>query len=158
MLEVLAFRLYDKHTSRSQRGRPLQLKLFIFHWLQWNIFWNITFLKYFPTLKVSIWNKTHIFLCSFLFYFLLLLQNYSDELAVSAQAWVDQCTMSHGPPTTRMLNGIFLLSLFFLSLCFPFIMLLYPWHAKVPCELTDGVIDDQSHSEHNLIYSLNTFF
>ncbi|TMS10383.1 Cysteine-rich secretory protein 2 [Larimichthys crocea] len=31
--------------------------------------------------------------------------NYSEEVAVSAQAWVDKCILSHGAPSTRMLDG-----------------------------------------------------
>lgn len=33
------------------------------------------------------------------------LQNWSEEAAASAQAWVDTCSMDHGPPSSRMLGG-----------------------------------------------------
>lgn len=42
-----------------------------------------------------------------LFSFFFLLQSYNEEVAVSAQAWVDKCILAHGAPSTRMLNGIF---------------------------------------------------
>ncbi|XP_004078447.2 cysteine-rich venom protein pseudecin-like [Oryzias latipes] len=35
----------------------------------------------------------------------MLMMSYSEELAVSAQAWVDKCVLDHGPPSSRMLNG-----------------------------------------------------
>lgn len=33
------------------------------------------------------------------------LQNWSEEAAASVQAWVDTCSMAHGPPSSRMLGG-----------------------------------------------------
>ncbi|XP_073340782.1 cysteine-rich venom protein [Pagrus major] len=35
----------------------------------------------------------------------MLKMNYSDEVAVSAQAWVDRCILAHGAPSTRTLKG-----------------------------------------------------
>ncbi|XP_037310582.2 cysteine-rich venom protein, partial [Pungitius pungitius] len=35
----------------------------------------------------------------------MLMMNYSQEVAASAQAWVDQCILGHGNPSTRTLNG-----------------------------------------------------
>ncbi|RVE63084.1 hypothetical protein OJAV_G00164950 [Oryzias javanicus] len=35
----------------------------------------------------------------------MLMMSYSEELAVTAQAWVDKCVLDHGPPSSRMLNG-----------------------------------------------------
>lgn len=36
-------------------------------------------------------------------------QSYDEELGATAQAWVDRCILAHGPPSTRMINGIILL-------------------------------------------------
>ncbi|TKS82543.1 Cysteine-rich venom protein DIS2 [Collichthys lucidus] len=35
----------------------------------------------------------------------MLKMNYSEEIAVSVQAWLDKCILGHGPPSTRMLHG-----------------------------------------------------
>lgn len=35
----------------------------------------------------------------------MLKMNYSEEVAATAQAWVDQCILGHGAASTRMLNG-----------------------------------------------------
>lgn len=117
----------------------------------------------FSTSWMSVWNETRDLLWYFFFFFPL--QSYSEEVAASAQAWVDKCILAHGAPSTRKLNGIFLLPLFLLSLCLPFTLLhichnlkYYLRDIKVPCELTDLVADGQSRSEHYLISSLNTFF
>ena len=34
------------------------------------------------------------------------LQSWSEEAAATAQAWVDTCSMAHGPPSSRMIGGI----------------------------------------------------
>ncbi|XP_068558279.1 cysteine-rich venom protein ophanin-like [Cebidichthys violaceus] len=34
----------------------------------------------------------------------MLLMSYSEEVAASTQAWVDQCHLGHGAPSTRMLD------------------------------------------------------
>ncbi|XP_056143084.1 cysteine-rich venom protein latisemin [Lampris incognitus] len=35
----------------------------------------------------------------------MLMMSWSDEVAASAQAWVDKCVLAHGPSSTRMLGG-----------------------------------------------------
>ncbi|KAF7226589.1 cysteine-rich venom protein-like [Nothobranchius furzeri] len=35
----------------------------------------------------------------------MLMMTYSEELAEHAQAWVNNCTMKHGPPSARMIDG-----------------------------------------------------
>ncbi|XP_037640028.1 cysteine-rich venom protein isoform X1 [Sebastes umbrosus] len=35
----------------------------------------------------------------------MLIMSYSEEVAASAQAWVDKCILAHGSPSTRMLDG-----------------------------------------------------
>lgn len=35
----------------------------------------------------------------------IFLQSYSEEIAASAQAWVDKCIVAHGAPSTRLLDG-----------------------------------------------------
>ncbi|XP_056300667.1 cysteine-rich venom protein latisemin [Pseudoliparis swirei] len=35
----------------------------------------------------------------------MLLMSYSEEIAASAQAWVDKCIVAHGAPSTRLLDG-----------------------------------------------------
>lgn len=62
----------------------------------------------FPKHLQSVQTKTDhaAFSCYFIVFFQ---QSYDEEVAASAQAWVDKCTLAHGPPSTRSLNGIFLL-------------------------------------------------
>ncbi|KAM9782539.1 cysteine-rich venom protein DIS3 [Neosynchiropus ocellatus] len=35
----------------------------------------------------------------------MVMMEYDDEIARIAQDWVDNCTLAHGPPPARMLNG-----------------------------------------------------
>lgn len=35
----------------------------------------------------------------------MLRMSWSDDIAASVQAWVDGCTLAHGPPSSRLLNG-----------------------------------------------------
>ncbi|XP_037532635.1 cysteine-rich venom protein [Nematolebias whitei] len=35
----------------------------------------------------------------------MLMMTYSEELAASVQAWVDECDLRHGPPNSRQLDG-----------------------------------------------------
>ncbi|KAL4646877.1 cysteine-rich venom protein ablomin-like [Arapaima gigas] len=35
----------------------------------------------------------------------MLMMSWSDEVAASAQKWVDQCELRHGPPGSRMVGG-----------------------------------------------------
>ncbi|XP_038566207.1 cysteine-rich venom protein [Micropterus salmoides] len=74
----------------------------------------------------------------------MLKMNYSEEVAVNAQAWVDKCILAHGPPSTRMLNGYELgENLFYSSKPFAWKDVVDAWHSEVahylyPNGSTDG--------------------
>ncbi|XP_047454388.1 cysteine-rich venom protein [Mugil cephalus] len=62
----------------------------------------------------------------------MLLMSYSDEVATSAQAWVDQCILAHGAPSTRMLNGYELgENLFYSSVPSTWSSIINVWHSEV---------------------------
>ncbi|XP_013871839.1 cysteine-rich venom protein [Austrofundulus limnaeus] len=62
----------------------------------------------------------------------MLLMTYSEELGVSAQAWLDKCILEHGPPSTRMFNGYELgENLYFSSSAAPWSSVISAWqHEK----------------------------
>lgn len=41
------------------------------------------------------------------------LQSWSDAVAQSAQGWIEQCNMTHGPPSSRLIDGMLHDDLFF---------------------------------------------
>ncbi|XP_019960536.2 cysteine-rich venom protein pseudecin [Paralichthys olivaceus] len=62
----------------------------------------------------------------------MLMMNYSDEVAASAQAWVDKCILAHGAPSTRMLKGYQLgENLFYSSAPYPWTAVIDAWHSEV---------------------------
>ncbi|XP_068426798.1 cysteine-rich venom protein pseudecin [Clinocottus analis] len=62
----------------------------------------------------------------------MLLMSYSEEVAVSAQAWVDKCILNHGKPSTRMLNGYELgENLFYSSSLVPWTGVINAWNNEV---------------------------
>lgn len=65
---------------------------------------NLPFPKHLQSVKTKTDHAA--FSCYFIVFFQ---QSYDEEVAASAQAWVDKCILAHGPPSTRSLNGIFLL-------------------------------------------------
>ncbi|XP_014890228.1 cysteine-rich venom protein isoform X2 [Poecilia latipinna] len=61
----------------------------------------------------------------------MLMMTYSLELAASAQAWVDKCTLSHGPASTRLLDGYELgENLFYTSSPSSWTTVLTAWHSE----------------------------
>ncbi|KAF3692317.1 Cysteine-rich venom protein pseudecin [Channa argus] len=70
--------------------------------------------------------------------------SYSEEVAASAQAWVDQCALAHGLPSTRMLDGYELgENLFYSSAPYPWSEVINAWHSEwiyftYPNETADG--------------------
>lgn len=62
---------------------------------------NVTFPKHLQSASTKTVNAA--LSCYFIVFFG---QSYDEKVAASAQAWVDQCNLAHGPPSTRMLNGI----------------------------------------------------
>ncbi|XP_017288783.1 cysteine-rich venom protein isoform X2 [Kryptolebias marmoratus] len=61
----------------------------------------------------------------------MLKMTYSEELAVSAQAWVDRCILSHGPRSTRLLDGYELgENLYFSSSPSSWTEVISTWHAE----------------------------
>ncbi|KAM6910741.1 cysteine-rich venom protein latisemin isoform 1-T1 [Xenentodon cancila] len=62
----------------------------------------------------------------------MLMMSYSEEVAVTAQAWVDKCSLKHGPPSSRLLNGYELgENLFYSSSSFPWKSVVRDWHSEV---------------------------
>ncbi|XP_034384534.1 cysteine-rich venom protein [Cyclopterus lumpus] len=62
----------------------------------------------------------------------MLLMSYSEEVAASAQAWVDNCILGHGAPSTRMLNGYELgENMFYSSAPDSWTDVINAWHAEV---------------------------
>ncbi|KAM4581428.1 cysteine-rich venom protein isoform 2-T2 [Odontesthes bonariensis] len=62
----------------------------------------------------------------------MLMMTYSEELAVTAQAWVDKCILSHGPPTTRLLSGYELgENLFYSSSSYSWTTVVKAWHSEM---------------------------
>ncbi|XP_059195778.1 cysteine-rich venom protein [Centropristis striata] len=62
----------------------------------------------------------------------MLKMDYSEEVAASAQAWVDQCKLAHGKPSTRMLNGYELgENLFYSSAPSSWTNVINAWHSEV---------------------------
>uniref|UniRef100_A0AAZ1Y5Z6 ShKT domain-containing protein n=1 Tax=Oreochromis aureus TaxID=47969 RepID=A0AAZ1Y5Z6_OREAU len=62
----------------------------------------------------------------------MLIMSYSDEVAASAQAWVDQCILAHGAPSTRLLNGYHLgENLFYSSSLKSWTDVIGAWHSEV---------------------------
>uniref|UniRef100_A0A665UGQ9 Cysteine-rich venom protein-like n=1 Tax=Echeneis naucrates TaxID=173247 RepID=A0A665UGQ9_ECHNA len=62
----------------------------------------------------------------------MLRMDYSAEVAVSAQAWVDRCILAHGAPSTRMLNGYELgENLFYASTPMSWTAVIGAWHSEV---------------------------
>ncbi|XP_015227356.1 PREDICTED: serotriflin-like isoform X1 [Cyprinodon variegatus] len=75
----------------------------------------------------------------------MLMMTYNSELAVTAQAWVEQCNLTHGPPSTRMLNGYVLgENLFNASSQFSWTTVITAWyneksHYQYPTGSTNGL-------------------
>uniref|UniRef100_A0A667WU73 Cysteine-rich venom protein-like n=1 Tax=Myripristis murdjan TaxID=586833 RepID=A0A667WU73_9TELE len=62
----------------------------------------------------------------------MLIMNWSDEIAATAQAWVDKCILSHGPVSTRMLEGYAMgENLFFASAPHMWTDVINAWHSEV---------------------------
>ncbi|XP_070768808.1 cysteine-rich venom protein ENH1 [Enoplosus armatus] len=62
----------------------------------------------------------------------MLKMNYSEEVAASAQTWVDNCVLAHGAPSTRMLNGYELgENLFYSSSPYSWTDVINAWHSEV---------------------------
>ncbi|XP_026041099.1 cysteine-rich venom protein [Astatotilapia calliptera] len=62
----------------------------------------------------------------------MLIMSYSEEVAASAQAWVDQCILDHGAPSTRLLNGYHLgENLFYSSSLKSWTDVINAWHSEV---------------------------
>uniref|UniRef100_A0A3Q0QT57 ShKT domain-containing protein n=1 Tax=Amphilophus citrinellus TaxID=61819 RepID=A0A3Q0QT57_AMPCI len=61
----------------------------------------------------------------------MLIMTYSEEVAVSAQAWVDQCVLAHGPPSTHMLNYVLGSNLFYSSSPKSWTTVVSAWHSEV---------------------------
>ncbi|XP_008279394.1 cysteine-rich venom protein [Stegastes partitus] len=62
----------------------------------------------------------------------MLRMNYSEEVAASAQAWIDKCELAHGAPSTRMLNGYELgENLFYSSALTSWTDVIQAWHNEV---------------------------
>ncbi|XP_051263632.1 cysteine-rich venom protein isoform X1 [Dicentrarchus labrax] len=62
----------------------------------------------------------------------MLIMSYSEEVAASAQAWVDKCVLAHGAPSTRMLNGYELgENLFYSSSPYSWTDVINAWHSEV---------------------------
>uniref|UniRef100_A0A4W6BKP6 ShKT domain-containing protein n=1 Tax=Lates calcarifer TaxID=8187 RepID=A0A4W6BKP6_LATCA len=62
----------------------------------------------------------------------MLKMSYSEEVAASAQAWVDKCILAHGAPSTRKLNGYELgENLFYSSSPYSWTDVINAWHSEV---------------------------
>ncbi|XP_063735968.1 cysteine-rich venom protein pseudecin [Eleginops maclovinus] len=62
----------------------------------------------------------------------MLQMSYDDQVAASAQAWVDQCDLAHGAPSTRMINGYELgENLYYASKPYPWTDVIKAWHSEV---------------------------
>ncbi|KAF7657376.1 hypothetical protein LDENG_00028070 [Lucifuga dentata] len=62
----------------------------------------------------------------------MLIMNWSDELAANVQAWLDNCILAHGAPSTRMLNEYELgENLFYSSLPYKWTAAVTAWHNEV---------------------------
>ncbi|KAL7394476.1 hypothetical protein ABVT39_026587 [Epinephelus coioides] len=58
--------------------------------------------------------------------------SYSEEVAASAQAWVDKCILAHGPVRSRLYNGYQLgENLFYSSKPYPWTAVINSWHNEV---------------------------
>ncbi|KAI4810777.1 hypothetical protein KUCAC02_013708, partial [Chaenocephalus aceratus] len=58
--------------------------------------------------------------------------SYDEKAAVNAQAWVDQCILAHGAPSTRMIDGYELgENLFYSSSLDSWTDAITDWHAEV---------------------------
>lgn len=101
-IEILWSGLYSVNVHQSFRSPAVQF------FFKATTFWENASSS---TLWVSFLN--------FLVYLCFSLQDYNDSVAVSAQAWTEKCVLAHGPPSTRLLNGIFLPLLFLCLSLFP---------------------------------------
>ncbi|XP_064865813.1 cysteine-rich venom protein [Oncorhynchus nerka] len=62
----------------------------------------------------------------------MLKMNWSEEAAASAQAWVDTCSMAHGPPSSRMLGDYEMgENLFMSSASKNWTQIVTAWHSEV---------------------------
>ncbi|KAM8734564.1 cysteine-rich venom protein [Acanthopagrus schlegelii] len=62
----------------------------------------------------------------------MLKMNYSEDVAVSAQAWADKCVLAHGPPDTRELKGYGMgENLFYSSVPLSWTDVITAWHNEV---------------------------
>ncbi|KAM9309945.1 cysteine-rich venom protein pseudechetoxin [Pholidichthys leucotaenia] len=62
----------------------------------------------------------------------MLLMSYNEDLAAAAQAWVDQCILAHGPPSSRMLDGYEVgENLFYSSYPYSWTFIVNAWHNEV---------------------------
>ncbi|XP_071768599.1 cysteine-rich venom protein [Centroberyx gerrardi] len=62
----------------------------------------------------------------------MLIMNWSDEVAATAQAWVDKCILAHGPTSSRMLEGYALgENLFYASALHSWEAVVNAWHSEV---------------------------
>lgn len=62
----------------------------------------------------------------------MLLMSYDEKAAVNAQAWVDQCILAHGAPSTRLIDGYELgENLFYSSSLNSWTDAITDWHAEV---------------------------
>ncbi|XP_034554290.1 cysteine-rich venom protein [Notolabrus celidotus] len=63
----------------------------------------------------------------------MLKMSYSEKLAASSQAWVDECNVAHGPPSTRMLDGYELgENLFYSNSPVSWTEVILAWHNEAP--------------------------
>ncbi|XP_049901663.1 cysteine-rich venom protein pseudechetoxin [Epinephelus moara] len=62
----------------------------------------------------------------------MLQMSYSEEVAASAQAWVDKCILAHGPVRSRLYDGYQLgENLFYSSKPYPWTAVINAWHSEV---------------------------
>lgn len=62
----------------------------------------------------------------------MLKMSYSEQLAASSQAWVDNCELAHGPRSSRLLNGYELgENLFYSNAPFSWTEVVEAWHSEV---------------------------
>uniref|UniRef100_A0A8C1R9K7 ShKT domain-containing protein n=1 Tax=Cyprinus carpio TaxID=7962 RepID=A0A8C1R9K7_CYPCA len=62
----------------------------------------------------------------------MLKMRWSDAVAESAQGWIDQCNMTHGPPSSRMIEGYEMgENLFKASVVYSWTDVINAWHSEV---------------------------
>uniref|UniRef100_A0A3Q3XAR1 ShKT domain-containing protein n=1 Tax=Mola mola TaxID=94237 RepID=A0A3Q3XAR1_MOLML len=76
-------------------------------------------------------------------------QSYDENVALTAQAWVDKCILDHGEPETRILNGYELgENLFFSTKLTQWTVVIKAWHSEVSHYLYPNVSTNGQPTGH----------